>query len=145
MASPFLTSCELLKVKATGNSSSTPNTTDQVAREITYSSISYNFLSYNPKTGEFTESTTGVPVVTGGVITNCTLTYMSGAITDYPPQINTSTCEVSGYRDGGYGACGPKHDISTGSYYKVTPYINGEAATPVQLLFYITVDDSGPC
>ena len=142
---PLMVSCGLVRgMKTSSSSNESGSVVSTVVSGITYSATSYNFLSYNQNTLHFEYGTTGVPTVTGGVITNCTLTHVSGAINN-TPQIDHSTCEVRDYRDNGFGACGQIHDTSTGAYYNVTPYINGEAATPVQLLFYITADDSGPC
>jgi hypothetical protein len=140
----LLFGCGIVRgIKSSSGSTPSSTVTGPVTPGITYASNSINFLSVS--NGQFVEATSGIPVVTGGVITNCTIAFTSGPMPQSPPQINTSTCEISGFRDSGYGSCGPIHDRSTGTNYTITPYINGQAATSVELLLYITADDTGPC
>jgi hypothetical protein len=110
--------------------------------QVTYSSTSIDFIDLT-----HTRRTSGIPSINipGGTITDCRITYDSGPTPITSPTINSTTCEISGFEDAGFGFCGGSHGPSNGTYYYVTPYVNGQAGTPVRVLLYNSADDSSPC
>ncbi len=141
-AGPFTSSCGMLNQGGEGSASNDGNSSQTAT--VTYVSNSINFVSYNMSNG-YTYATSGVPSVTGGTLTNCTIAYSRGPTPYIPPSIDPSTCEVSDFRDSGTNFCGGAHGPGSGTYYLVTPIINGEAGTPVELLLYCSADDTSPC
>ena len=127
--------CELKSVSLNGISGKVST------RSITYTSNSFDFMYFDPVNG-YVYPTSGTPTVTGGAITDCQISYLSGPLPSNAPTIDKATCEISDFRFSGYGTCGASPD---GTYYQVTPYIDGEAAEPVILYLYQTGDDSAPC
>ena len=130
---------------STGDSSGTPSQESTPETTVVYQATSIDFLSWDASVSNFKYGTSGIPQVVGGTLTDCEISFASGASPSTPPQIDRSTCEVSGFRDHMFGACNGLHGPAGGAYYYVTPYIDGKAGKPVLLLLYVTTDDSGPC